>query len=489
MPTMFLTSPRRIARRLKRSSLLGVLLATGLFSGTSVSAGPSRAPEKYTLANGLEVILEDSKDAPVVTVNLWYHVGSKDEAQGKNGFAHLFEHVMFQGSKNVPEDTFFKFLERVGASEINGTTNTDRTNYFETVPKNQLELALWLESDRMGSLLQHAGQETFASQREVVKNERRQNYENAPYGALEGFMAERLYPEAHPYHLLTIGTPEDLDRASLEDVKKFFNDWYRPNNASLAIVGDIDKPRTKALVEKYFGSIVQGKIPRRNDVPEVKLAKEETIQVAANVELPRVDIRWPTPALFAKGDGELDLFAHVLSSGKGSRLRKRLVDELQIAQSVTAYQASRQLGSEFEIMVVGQKGKTPQELLAAVDNVLLELRQGCTETTKAKAGKKAKCVGKVTADELKRAATVVTVDHVQRLEKGSSRANLYNTYNQIVGRPDFEKQDVARYQAATLSEVEKAVETLLPMDKRLLAFTLPDSAAPVCGKLVSKGDK
>ena len=310
-------------------------------------------PEKYALANGLEVILDEDHRTPIVTTNIWYHVGSKDEAAKRNGFAHLFEHVMFQGSKHVPEDTYFKYLEQAGATSINGTTNSDRTNYFETIPSNRLELALWLESDRMGFLLDHADQKTFESQREVVKNERRQNYENAPYGLVSMAIHEELFPKDHPYHLLTIGSPQDLDAATLDDVKSFFRQYYVPNNATLVLSGDFDKTKAKALVEKYFGPIPRGtQVPRRQPA-NVTHPGETRIEMEAGVELPRVYIAWPTPQFFAPGDGDLDLVSQILSGGKTSRLYKRLVYDLQIAQGVSASQSSMELASMFEIVRSG----------------------------------------------------------------------------------------------------------------------------------------
>ncbi len=242
----------------------------------------------YRLANGLQVVLHEDRRTPIVTVNIWYHVGSKDEPAGKNGFAHLFEHVMFQGSRHVPEDTFFRDLQSAGASEVNGTTNFDRTNYFETLPANRLELALWLESDRMAFLLDHVDNMTFTSQRDVVLNERRQNYENTPYGLVPQFLSAALFPAGHPYHLLTIGSPEDLARATLDDVKAFFRTWYVPNNATLVVAGDFDAAKTKALVEQYFGPIPGRPAPPRTSPPPVSLAGETRLDLEAGVELPRV---------------------------------------------------------------------------------------------------------------------------------------------------------------------------------------------------------
>lgn len=421
--------------------------------------------EKYKLANGLEVILHEDKRTPIVTVNLWYHVGSKDEPQGKNGFAHLFEHVMFQGSKHVPEDTYFRYLERAGATNINGTTNLDRTNYFETVPSNRLELALWLESDRMGFLLDHADQRTFDSQREVVKNERRQSYENAPYGAVEEFIRAKIFPANHPYHLLTIGTPKDLDAASIDDVRAFFRTWYVPNNATIVVAGDFDKDKTKALVEKYFGPIPSGALPARAPAPEPKLVGETRIDVIAGVELPRVYVAWPTPPLFAQGDAELDVLANVLTNGKTSRLYKRLVYDDRIAQDVRAYQASSQLASVFEIVATAAPGHTTDELLKAIDDELAKVR-----------------ATSVPADELVRAKTGILSGTVFALESGGARADQLQSYNQAVGDPGFLQKDLQRYDQTSADNVRDAAKKYLPA-ARVVTVVTPQKGAPMCGEL------
>lgn len=431
---------------------------------------PLRIPltfEKFTLQNGLEVILHEDHKTPIVTVNVWYHVGSKDEEPGKNGFAHLFEHVMFQGSKNVGEDMFFKYLERAGASDRNGTTNTDRTNYFETVPANQLELVLWLESDRMGSLLDHANAETFASQRDVVKNERRQNYENAPYGLVPQYLRAALYPPGHPYHLLTIGTPEDLDRAQIEDVKKFFRTFYVPNNATLVVAGDLDKAKTRALVEKYFGSIARGApAPTKSTPVPVVLTTEKQLTIEAEVELERLYLTWPTPPRFAPGDAELDLIGMVLSTGKSSRLFQRLVYDLQIAQDVNATQFSRQLGSDFTITVTLRKGKSSAEALRIVDEELGKLR-----------------AGPPTDDELTRARTRTLSSIVFGLERVSSRADTLNAYNQMAGDPGYLDRDMARYEKIKGADLVTAMARHLPADKRIVTRAVPTPGAPRAGRL------
>ncbi len=464
--------------KLPRIAALALALgAIPLATSHSSSAAPNDtskvvlAFEKYKLANGLEVILHEDKRTPIVTVNLWYHVGSKDEPAGKNGFAHLFEHVMFQGSKHVPEDTYFRYLERAGATNINGTTNLDRTNYFETVPANRLELALWLESDRMGFLLDHADQHTFDSQREVVKNERRQNYENAPYGMALQFIRAAIFPEKHPYHLLTIGTPKDLDAASLDDVRAFFRTWYVPNNATLVVAGDFDKDKTKQLVEKYFGPIPSGVLPARAPAPEPKLASETRIEMVAGVELPRVFVSWPTPASLTQADADLDLLASVLSSGKTSRLYKRMVYDDRIAQDVRAYQASSQLASVFEIVATAAPGHTTDELLKAIDDELAKLR-----------------AGSIPADELARARTGYVTGFVFGLESGGSRADTLQQYNQGVGDPGFLQKDLARYEQATADQVRDAAKKYLP-DARVVTVVTPQKGAPICGELKSKAVK
>ncbi|XXT21893.1 pitrilysin family protein [Sorangium sp. So ce429] len=442
----------------------------GAAAPASASVSVMIPVEKYTLQNGLEVVLHEDRRTPVVAVNVWYHVGSKDEPKGKNGFAHLFEHLMFQGSKNVGEDMFFKYLERAGASERNGTTNADRTNYFETVPANELALVLWLESDRMGWLLDHANEETFASQRNVVKNERRQNYENAPYGLVPQFIRAAMFPESHPYHLLTIGTPEDLDAARMEDVQAFFKTFYVPNNATLVVAGDIDRARTKELVNRYFSSIPKGAPPPVVSKPEPgDLATEKRLEIEADVELPRLTISWVTPSSFAPGDAELDLVANVLSSGKTSRLYKRLVYDLQIAQDVFAGQQSSQLASTFQITATLKKGKSPEQALKLIDAELEKLRKAPP-----------------TQDEHDRARAKLLSDLVFSMEQVTARANAINNYNQLAGDPGYFPKDVARYETATAADLQKATADFLPQGRRVIALVTPKPGAPKAGRLVKQ---
>ena len=298
--------------------------------------------EKYELSNGLDVILSPDHSTPVVYVSVWYHVGSKDETKGLTGFAHLFEHLMFQGSLSH-NDEYFGPLQEVGAS-INGTTSFDRTNYYEYLPSQHLPRALFMESDRMGYLLEVLSQEKLDNQRDVVRNERRQRYENPPYGDVWGILGENMYPEGHPYHHLPIGSHEDLQAASLQTVKDFFTKWYAPNNASLVVAGDFDITKTKAMIEEYFGPIQRGDDPTRGEVTAATLSETKVVQRFDDVPERKLWLVWHSPSLYQPGDAELDLFSSVFGSGKDSRLYKHLVREKKVAKSVAAYQMSESWG-------------------------------------------------------------------------------------------------------------------------------------------------
>ncbi len=325
---------------MKKSATLLLVLLTVISLGAQAPASdvPKLDIEKYTLANGLEVILSEDHRVPLVGIDVWYHVGPAHEAAGRTGFAHLFEHMMFQGSKHIPNDAHFRLLSGAGASGVNGTTNFDRTNYFETMPSNQLELALWLESDRMGYLLEKVDQAKLSNQQDVVRNERRQSTENQPYGMVEEAMFQALFPKGHPYHGVVIGSHEDIQAAKLDDVQQFFRQYYAPNNATIAIAGDIDKAATKKLVEKYFGTLKRGPAvpPVKVDTPPI--TAEKRIVVEDRVELPRLYMAWLTPPFFKDGDADADIVSGVLGQGRSSRLYKKLVYEKQMAQNVSASQ-------------------------------------------------------------------------------------------------------------------------------------------------------
>jgi zinc protease len=353
------------------------LLALALFLLVAAPASP--APrltlpyEMFRLPNGLTVIVHEDHSAPIVSVNCWYHVGSGRETPGRTGFAHLFEHLMFEGSKNVPEGAFDRWLEAVGGSN-NGSTNEDRTNYFEDVPANAVEMPLFLESDRMGFLLDKLTSDTVDGQRDVVKNERRQSYENQPYGKVEDALPPALFPKDHPYSWPVIGSMADLSAASQQDVTDFFRQWYGPANASLVIAGDVDAREVRAAVEKWFADVPKSE-PIDPIAPRpVVLREEKRIVLEDKVQLPRLYLAWVTPPAFAPGDAALDAVAAVLAGGKNSRLYKRLVYELQLAQDVTAFQYSQGLASTFQVIVTARSGHGLEEIRKLVDEEIAKLQ-------------------------------------------------------------------------------------------------------------------
>ena len=431
---------------------------------------PQLAFEKYVLPNGLEVILHEDHRMPEVVVDVWYKTGARDEAPGRTGFAHLFEHVMFQGTKHIPEDKYFEYLQKAGASNVNGSTSQDRTNYYEVVPSNQLELALWLESDRMGFLLDRPGfKETLDNQRDVVKNERRQRTENRPAGLISKVLLEALYPPAHPYYHEVIGSMEDLTAASVEDVQAFFRTFYAPGNATLVIAGDFDRAKTKELVEQYFGPIpAGGPVPRRS-TPEVKLSPAKRIAMEAKVQQPQLYVAYPSPASFAPGDRELDLLANVLANGKSSRLYKRLVYDMKIAQSVSASQQSQLLGSDFEIMASPMPGHSLDEILAVIDQEIAAIQDKPVDEA-----------------ELERAKNQIESDTVRSLEGLHARAERLQVYNLSLGDPGFLAEDLKRYRAVDAAALSRVAREVLRKDGRVVVTIAPNPEAPIMGRVVSK---
>jgi zinc protease len=425
----------------------------------------------FTLKNGLKVILSQDKRLPMVAVNLWYHVGPANEIPGRTGFAHLFEHMMFQGSKHVAADTHFKLLEAAGASDINGTTDFDRTNYFETVPSNQLELALWIESDRMGYLLDVLDQKALANQRDVVRNERRQSLENQPYGVAEEALYQAIYPKGHPYHGVVIGSHADLQAAQLGDVQGFFRQYYTPNNASLAIVGDFDLAAARKLVEKYFGGLKRGAEVPKITATTPPIAAEKRLTVTDTVQLPRVYMAWLTPAIFKPGDAEADLAADILGGGKSSRLYKALVYDKQIAQAVTTTQESLILGSKFTIQATARPGHTAEELEAVINEELKRFVQQGPDAT-----------------ELERAKNTIETRIITGLETlggFGGKADRLNSYEHYLGTPDYLGKDLQRYRGATAEAVKTFAEQHLQPAKRIVLFAVPGekklAAEPAAG--------
>ena len=344
--------------------------------------------ESYTLPNGLRVILSTDRSTPTVAVNVWYHVGSKNEAVGRTGFAHLFEHVMFTGSGNVPYGLHDKFTEGVGGSN-NGTTSNDRTTYFETVPSNYLETALWLESDRMGYLLDALDLAKLNAQRDIVKNERRQRVDNQPYGRVSEILSRATYPAAHPYSWSVIGSMEDLSAASDEDVKSFFRLYYAPNNAILAIVGDFDPAQARAWVDKYFGSFPRGKPFARPSVSPVTLASEKRLVYEDRVQVPRLYVLWPTVGIKNDDRFALGVLAEILGGSRTARITKALVYDEQSAATATASQDTSEDVGEFMLTITPRPGHTLTSLEAAAEAIIDRLKtEGPTaeEVQKAVAG-------------------------------------------------------------------------------------------------------
>jgi len=358
-------------------SLSALMLAGSISLGAQ---GPALSVPytQFKLPNGLNVILHRDASVPVVSVNIWYHVGSGNERPGRTGFAHLFEHVMFEGSMHVPEGEFDNWLEAAGGNN-NGSTSNDRTNYYEDIPSNALELALFLESDRMGFLLDDKAPDKINGQRDVVKNEKRQSVDNQPYGQAFMELPAMLYPAGHPYSWSTIGSMEDLSAASFEDVARFFRTYYVPGNASLVIAGDIDIANTRTLVEKWFSDVPAGKPVPPINAPTAVLDGVKKKTITDRVQLPRLFLAWHTPALLKPGDAEMDVVSNLLSGGKNSRLYKRLVYDLQIAQDVNAVQQSQALDSNFMIIATARPGQSLDKIQAVIDEELDKLRNTAPE--------------------------------------------------------------------------------------------------------------
>lgn len=436
--------------------MMTVACATALV-GAAEGAGDARLPElafeKYELPNGLQVILHEDHSTPIVAVNVWYHVGSKNERPGKTGFAHLFEHMMFQGSQHYDND-YFGPLQQAGG-QLNGSTNQDRTNYWETVPANYLELALWMESDRMGFLLPAMSQEKLDNQRDVVRNERRQSYENRPYGLAYEVLLAGLYPPHHPYSWPTIGSMADLAAASREDVAEFFRRYYHPGNASLCLAGDFDPATAKRLIDKYFGVIPSGpKVERVTPPPVVPLDQDLRVQMTDRVGLARVYLAWRSVPLYAADDAELDVLADILAGGKTSRLYRRLVRDLQIAQDVQAAQGSREVDGSFLITATARPGQDLEKLSAVILEEIARLQAEPPE-----------------AAEVARAVTRHESSLVRQLQSVGGfggRADQLNLYNVYAGDPGFLQQDFQRYVRIDPAAVQRVAQRYLGAKKMVL---------------------
>jgi zinc protease len=420
---------------------------------------PSIGYERYKLSNGLEVLLHEDHKLPIVAVDIWYHVGPMKERAGRTGFAHLFEHMMFEGSKHVEGKSRDKILEGAGATDTNGTTSFDRTNYFETVPANQLETVLWLESDRMGFLLDGLDAKKLTNQRDVVRNERRQSIEGRPYGIVDEEVYHRLFPKAHPYFANVMGSHADVEAARLADLREFFTQYYAPNNATMAIAGDYDPAAIKGLIEKYFGPIPMGPAVELTSVATPPILAERRAVVTDTVRLPKVILAWLSAPALTQADADADIASATLGGGKSSRLYRELVYKQQIAQSAFCYNQSQALASIFECQMIAKLGVAPEKLEAEAEKII----DGLADSGP-------------TPDEVERARNreeTQLISGLQRLGGFGGVADQLNYYNQYTGDPGFLPKDLARYDAVTPASVQKYVQSTLGKNQRVVVYGVP----------------
>jgi len=440
-----------------KSPVLSILAALIVLTTSAAAAQELRVPtETFKLGNGMTLVVHEDHSAPVASVNVWYHVGSGREVEGRSGFAHLFEHMMFQGSKNVGDDQHFKMIQEAGGT-LNGSTNADRTNYYETVPANYLEMALWLEADRMGYLLDAMTEAKLANQRDVVKNERRQNYENQPYGMSFIRMGELLYPKDHPYHWPTIGYQEDLTAASMEDVKGFFRTWYAPNNASLVVAGDVKPAEVRRLAEKYFGELKPGgAIPKPTPRP-ARLTADVREVLEDRITLPQVQMSWPTVESWHGDEPALRIFARVLGQGRSSRLYERLVYREQAAQNVSAGSTHRELAGAFQVSVTAREGTS---LSLMEREVYEEIRRLASEGP--------------TERELAAAKNNVEASFVNGLASTAGKADQLNSYQTFRGKADLFNEDLARVRAVTANDIRRVAAAYIVDKPHVILSTVPN---------------
>ncbi len=427
--------------------------------------------ERYTLPNGLTVILAEDHTTPTVAVDVWYHVGSKNEKPGRTGFAHLFEHVMFTGSGHVPYGMHDRYTEGVGGNN-NGSTTNDRTNYYETVPSNYLEDELWLESDRMGWLLDALDIDKLNAQRDIVKNERRQSYDNRPYGRASEIISGAMYPDDHPYHWPVIGSMADLSAASAEDVKNFFRLYYAPNNATVAIVGDFDPGQTRAWVTKYFGEIPRGQPIVRPQAPTVTLAAEKRLVYEDRVQIPRLYITWPTVGVISRDQYALDVLGDILSGSRTARLTKGLVYDRQSAANAVAYQNEDELVGQFQVIVIPRPGHSLTSLELSADSIIDRLkREGPT------------------AQELQKVKAGLELRAISNLQSNLAKADMLNEGSVFHDDPNQFQTDLANTQAVTAADVRRVANRYLTSGRVVLSIVpvgkLDEASKPEASTRVS----
>jgi zinc protease len=446
--------------RTARTAQRALLAACLLYGGAAQAQGRSASPEvptlplvRYTLPNGMTALLSEDHSAPVVAVTVWYHVGSKNERPGRTGFAHLFEHMMFEGSENVGMGEHRRLIQSLGGS-FNGSTNEDRTNYYETLPSNQLETALWLESDRMATLLTRVNQERLDAEREIVKNERRLRVDNQPYGVADEINSAALFPSTHPYSWPVIGSMADLSAASLDDVKDFFRTWYSPNNATIAISGDIDVEATKRMLDRYFGSIPRGPAIQRPTVPAATLAAEKRLVLEdSRARLPQIQFSWPTAGIRSRDRWALNALAQVLTLDRTSRLTRVLVYERQLATAAFAFNNASEDAGYFQVFVAPRPNASLTEIENVVDSVLAAVK-----------------ASPLTDAEVQRVKNFALVSTVTSFQSRMSRAERLAYGAVMEGDPLSYRANLAAQRAVTAADVQRVARQYLGVGRVVLSM-------------------
>jgi zinc protease len=446
--------------------MLTTVLALALSAAPPQASPLSLTSESLTLDNGMIIIAAPDHSVPGVALDIWYRVGSRDEEKGRTGFAHLFEHLMFMGARHAPYPRFDSIMEAAGGVN-NASTSQDFTNYYEIGPSNLLETFFWLEADRLSTLDRVMTDEKLKSQRLIVQNERRQSYENRPYGMADLAVEEQLFPAGHPYSWTPIGSHADLEAATLNDVVTFFRTWYVPNNAVLTVVGDVEPARVFELAKKYLSFIPKKALPAKKTPVPAALAAEKRVAMTDKVEAPKLIVAWQSPRSTTVGDAECDLLSSILTRGKASRLYQRLVHTDQIATSVQANQGTKELGGTFLIEAVAAPGHTTKELLAAIDDELKKL----TDKGPTKA-------------ELDAARARLETDFATGLQDLRTRAMMLARYQVEYGSANSLQTDLERYTKATTESVTATAKAVL-VPGRLVVEVTPEAAPTEAPK--SKG--
>ena len=443
-----------------RSTIVAVLFVAGAAalaaqkpSAAAKSSAAIRIPfERFTLANGLDVILAPDHSTPQVTVDIWYHVGSKNEVPGHTGFAHMFEHVMFTGSLNVPYGLHDRLTEGVSGVANNGSTSNDRTNYYETVPPNYLESVLWIESDRMGFLLNKLDSAKFVAQRDIVQNERRQGVDNQPYGRSFEILTTAIYPETNPYSWPVVGYLNELQQASVEDVKNFFRLYYAPSNATMSIVGDFETAQVKALVTKYFAGLPKGKPITRPTVAAHALGGEKRLVFEDRVQVPRLYLQWLGAGVGDADNAALNYLGQVLSASRTARLDKELVYDKQLATNVSAFSNAQEKTGTLTIVITPRPGHTLTEIEETTDSIIARLKREGPRP-----------------DELAKARANVEFGFVAGLESALGKAETLNNGLVFHGNPGWFKEQYTNLTTVTADDVKRVANKYLGPNRVVLS--------------------